>query len=236
MAQVGRLRGFVGQNLSGRKRLLTGYAAFKDSALGDTSLTAQTDLWAFVYATGPGGSGGSFPVSPGAGGSGGASGFKRLRLLKGQTISWVLGVPGAGQATNNAPGQDATDTVVTVPGAALLAGGGKGGLTIATPGGACSGPWTIARNGGATTPGADGSSPIGGGVGGTHSGIAGGGGGAAGFLDLVDGGLFAGNGGIASGGAGSAPGGGSSGALGSGASSAAGSAGRVIVFAFNVAL
>jgi hypothetical protein len=220
-----------------------------DSLSGATSFTATTDCYAFIYGYGGGGSGTLNGGHNGGGGGGGAAGFKKIRLAPGQAISWVAGAAGAANAANSTSGNNGGDTIVTVPGFVLVAGGGKGGIystAASAAGGILSGPWDIARVGGlggqtgnlGAPPGSPGGSPAGGGIGGAASGDMGGGGGSAGFTDLLVGSAAAaGNGSAAAPGGGGAAGGFPGG--GSGCSdattSAAGGAGRVLVYLFKVA-
>lgn len=213
-----KLRGLVAQGMSGRK---PGSAlSLSDlpivAATGSGVATASWDCWALIYAWGPGGSGGSGSGNSGApGGGGGGALFKRLRLSRGQTISYSVGTPGAG-ATTDTPGNSATDTTVTLPtGVVLTAGGGKGGpLTLGT----ASGLGGASVGGDLNRTGSDG---------GSYSGTRAGGNG-AGFADLVS--SFGGGLGSAGGTtvAGSAPGGGSGGIAVAG-TTGAGGAGKIII-------
>ncbi|CAB4198831.1 hypothetical protein UFOVP1324_58 [uncultured Caudovirales phage] len=123
------------------------------------------------------GAGGANANGSNQGAGGGGCGYKLIKVMPGQTISWTIGLGSAVAATNGG------DTIVTLPrGAQCLAGGGLANGT----GGVCSGSWDTWRPGGRgglfnTTRG---ESPVGGGLDGGNNGS---GGGAAGFSDLMAG-------------------------------------------------
>lgn len=232
------LRGLVGQSMSGaRPRSLPTLIDYKETTTATSgSYTASVDCWVLLYAWGGGGSGAA-DTATAAGGGGAGAGYLRYRLGRGRTIAWSVGAGGAG-VTGNVDGNDGATTTVTLPnGQVLTAGGGAKGLRLTGgSGGACVGPWTVSRSGGAGGASAAGGSPTGGGTGGALSGSYGGGGGAAGFSDLNPG-LPLGNGSAGNGGgasvAGTSPGGGSGGCL-NASTSGNGGTGRVLAYIVHI--
>lgn len=232
-----KLRGLVGQGLSGRKSYREVRAAvvgFADSSSGSNAIVTQVQCQALLYAFGPGAAG-EQGVATGGGGGGGAACFRRIRLGANQTISWSLGIAGVAPGGAGLPGGDATDTTITIPGYTIRAGGGKGGGGVSAgvggAGGGASGG-DINRNGGAGGSGGSAglSGSLGGGIGGSTDGSHGGGGGGAGFGDDYF--AFAGGAGTAGGNGVAATGGvtgGGSGATGSGAINGSGALGRVYI-------
>jgi hypothetical protein len=223
-----KLRGFVAQSMSGRKR--TGVPSLIDIKETTTATTGTytptCSCIALIYAWGAGGGGVAFAGGGGAGG-GGSAGFRRVRVNAGDTLTWSVGAGGA-------VGVAGDDTTVTVHGATLTAGGGFPGVTtVGGAGGFCRGPWDTLRTGGAGgNDGATGETPVGGGTGAAGSGDGGGGGGSAGFSDQTPS-LPKGDGGLVNSGlAGSAPGGGGGGGA---AAGGAGAVGRVLIYFVQVA-
>lgn len=133
---------------------------------------------------------------------GGAFGFKRVKLVQGQRISFTVGGGGADVNTNPSDGVDDGGTVPE--GGVLTAGGRKNGVHGGSPrtgglGAVSSAAWDAERTRGAGGNGVTGAataggSPTGGGAGGPGSTNNKGGGGApAGYTDTVSG-LPVGNG------------------------------------------
>lgn len=186
-----KLLGLVAQGMNGKKSLAGAQIDLLDFAQptsGSSSIKAPRRCIALIYAFGAGASGQSVAVA--ASGSGGAAaGYRFLRLSPLQSISWVVGAPGA--SATGSLGNNGGDTTITLPGGSvLIAGGGKAGLSapVGGLGGVASGLWTLARNGApGGAPGVNGGSAgPGGGSGGAQAGGAwGGGGGSAGFGDSV---------------------------------------------------
>lgn len=215
MAAGHALRGLVGQGMDGKKRQTGGQielVGFADASAASGMIVAPKSCVALIYAWGPGGSGCAGTGSPGGGGGGGAV-YKRVRLSARQSITYACGVRGVPVTDdgNVQPGNDTTDTTVTLPsGAVVTAGGGKKGN------GGAPGVGGVASGGDLNRSGANGF-----GSGGT----------AAGFADLVPG--LAGGAGGALGGNGSAGsaagGGGGAGSGGMGSISGAGANGRVLI-------
>jgi hypothetical protein len=209
-----------------------------DASSGTGSITAAKTCTALIYLGGAGGSGADDTTNA-AGGGGGAAVFKRMRLAKGQTLSYSVGAAGA--AVNASSGHDGGDTTVTLPnGLTLTAGGGKAGPTGVVNGGAggIATGGDINRNGGAGGSGSGGSGAsggIGGGAGGAGGSGSnrGGGGGGAGFSDVAS--FFNGAGGGQGGGGGGVGGGSYGGGGGSiNLTSGAGAAGRVVIWLVRV--
>lgn len=234
MAGPNRLRGFVNQSMSGKKppsASRADAAQMVDTATpGAGSLTVARNGVALIYLEGPGGSG---DAASRGGGGGGAALCKKFRVTKGQVLSWTVGTPGAA-AANPAPGNDGSDTTLTLPnGVVLTAGAGKGGAASGGLGGIASGG-DVNRTGGAggSSGGAGSSAPDAGGGAGGASGVGSGGGGGAGFGDIgspLAGGP--GSAGASNSGAGGAYGGGS----GAGSfSTGAGGSGRVLIWIVRV--
>lgn len=192
--------GFVGQGMSGRKRLrgkLLSYRAITTAGSGTITAPALYSTNCEVWLTGAGAG-----DNVTQGGGGGASLYKRMRCSPGQTMAYTVGAAASS-------GGDGGDTTLTMPtGIVLTAGGGKFAGTggIATNG-------DVNRSGGAGgAGGVNGSAGTGGGAGGVFAGGNGGGGGAAGFSELGD--LTGGAGGAAIA-QGAFPGGGNGGNCGS---------------------
>lgn len=205
------LRGLTGPAMGGPKRqpgALVEVLSITDASTGSGSVTAQRRCVAMIYAWGAGGSGWAGGSSAGKGGSGAAL-YKRLRLNRGQSLSYSIGSGGAAVADdgNTHPGNPGGPTTIMLPqGVQLVAGGGSGGAGgVAGAGGTATGG-DVNRAG---TPG--GSAP--------------------GFTDVIGylaGGL-AGNSGF-SGGAGTVPGGpGGAGSSGNGSVSGMGAGGRAFI-------
>lgn len=201
----GRLRGVVGQRMTGRltKSRILQLHKFGPGSGSVTSPAYPTlcELWAW------GGGGGGAISGQGAGGGGAASYFA-FRCSPVQVLSYVVGGAGAGNFNGG-------DTVVTTPtGYRVTAGGGVGAAgDSGTSGGVASGG-ILNRNGGAG--GGSLSAALPGDFGGAGGGN-GGGGGAAGFSD--EGNFLLGGSGAAGGVGGTTPGGGgnhASGVAGSG--------------------
>ena len=219
-----KLRGLVGQGMDGRRRagglpseviapvVLTG---------GSGSVVAPKKCIALIHAWGAGGSGANIDFGAGGGG-GGAAVFKRVRLVAGQSLAYVIGVGGSGVSTGD--GIAGSDTTLALPsGLVLRAGGGKGGTGIGEGAGGMPTNGDINRLGGAGggIVGTAGQTPLGGGAGGGGaSSFFGGGAGAAGFSDIDP--SFIGGGGSAASGAGSGTTAGASPGGGSGATYTAG--------------
>jgi len=241
-AGADKLRSFVGQQMSGQRKVRYTFLGVRDSALGHAGYTPTQACVAFIFGSGPGGSGSYGTAGGTSGGSGGAAGFKKVFLRPGQGLSWIVGTAGASSSVDPSNGSDATDTVVAGAGFVLTAGGGKGGKTngAVAASGKYSGPWDLARNGGdggaggsTISGGTNGASSLpGGGNGGAKSGSGipafGGGGASAGFTDKFEG-AISGNGGNAGFNTLSDQGAGSGGAA---IPTAAGGSGRVIVYLF----
>lgn len=240
------VRGLVAQSMNGSRGLVTPkFGALPVNATsGSGSITVRRPCYALIVARGPGGSGGggSGPTVC-SGGGGGAALYKRVFLRAGQTISYTVGTPGAEPTFSSVPGNDGTDSTVTLPdGTVLRAGGGKRGLFgDGSPGGAggIATGGDINRNGGAGglaasgANGEPGSSGQGGGAGagGAKLSNSGGGGGAAGLTEIVAD-LIGGNGSDAgSGGAPAGIGGGSGGGRDSFSSTIGGLGQILIMFA-----
>ena len=235
-----KLRGFVGQGVDGRKRndrppRMVILPVFATSGSG--VVFAPTKCVALIAAWGAGGSGAN-QVLLGTAGGGGGGGFlaKRVRLAKGQSISFSVGLPGLGVPTDT-DGNNGGATTVTLPsGVVLTAGGGAKGTSTGGGLGGTSQNGDVNRAGGlggGVGGNQSGETPAFGGLGGTGSSGCGGGGGAAGFVDsdqsFIGG---AGTSGASSGGfsgPGSIPGGGSGGSTTTMFTSGQGGQGRVVI-------
>lgn len=179
-----KLRGFVGQAMSGRRAKLTpqvfGHVNTTSTGAGSTTVTAP--CWALIGILGAGEGGSN--VGSGEGGDGGDAAFSLVRVNPGWTISWSIGTGG----TAGSPGTAGGDTTVTLPGYFMRAkGGGSSAVSIGH----------IIRKGGVGGAGSvDGAAgEDGGGTGGDgDGGGGGGGGGAAGLTSKLPGFTFAGNG------------------------------------------
>lgn len=237
------VRGLVAQSMNGSRGLVAPKlgALPVNATSGSGSITVRRPCYALIIARGPGGSGGggSGPTVC-SGGGGGAVLYKRVLLRAGQTISYTVGTPGAAPTFSSVPGNDGTDSTVTLPdGTVLRAGGGKRGLFgdgVAGGAGGLATGGDINRNGGAGGSAASGTngepgSPgqgNGAGAGGAKLSNSGGGGGAAGLTEILSD-LVGGNGSDA--GSGVAPigiGGGSGGGR-DGSSSTVGGDGQVLI-------
>lgn len=178
------------------------------------SWTAAEDCDALVFVTGGGTLGGS---SSTVGGGGAGATYRKFRLKKGQTISYV--VPAAATGTSITNGGDAT---ATFPDGVTITGQGGQGLN----GGVGSGGDLNRRGGNGVNNANPGTAGEFGGVGGSNSGSFGSGGGAAGFSDLVA--WPAGKGGDSNSTVGGFPGGGTGGGV------STGTLGQVAIVAISV--
>lgn len=130
-----RLRGLVGQRMDGRRRLTGGWVELlrmTDANVGG-AITAPTSCVALIFAWGGGGAGASGGTGSAGCGGPGAALYRRVRLGRGQIISYSVG--GGGSSVEDAgtavAGNAGSATIVTLPGRlTLTAGGGQGG----TPG------------------------------------------------------------------------------------------------------
>lgn len=129
-----KLRGLVGQGMDGRRRLTGGRVELLriiDANFGG-AIAAPTSCVALIFAWGGGGSG----AANGGGGAGrggpGAALYRRVRLGRGQIISYAVGGGGASVEDAGTPvaGNAGSATIVTLPGGlTLTAGGGQGGTS-----------------------------------------------------------------------------------------------------------
>ncbi len=240
MSSGQKLRGLVGQPMSGRKTYrdtVPNVLSLTDVTAGSALVTASTPCWALIYLQGAGASG-SADVGACGGGGGGAALSKKVRLAARQSLAYAVGAPGLGVAATS-DGNDGSDSTVILPnGQVLRAGGGKRGITgVGGVGGVATGgdinrPGGPGGNAGGADPGLSGGT--GGGSGGLGN-SGGGGGGGAGFSDLGAG--FLGGAGSAGVNGGTSAAGGAAGGSGGGGgngNSGAGGAGRVIVWLVRV--
>lgn len=221
LTPLGRTATLGGRKGLGNYQIAPVQTAYATSGTG--SLTVTRAGWAHIWLVGPGG--GGIQGGGGPGGGGGGACFKRIRVSKGQVISWSLGSPGATLPST----QDATNSTVTLPtGLQLVAGGGKGGSgTTGGAGGTATGG-ELNRTGGSGGNAANGSAGEQGGAGGSGGANGGGGGGAAGFNDF---GTFTGGAGATGGNTASAasvPGGGGGGSVSGSPSS--GALGHILIY------
>lgn len=161
------------------------------STPGSWTYTAPATGWLHIFAWGAGGSGGADDGGwglRGAGGGGGGASFARIRIRKGQAVSYTVGAGGAASSTGNVNGTAGGNTVVSLPSGQMVAGGGAGGVidsSVNAPGGVAYGG-SINRSGGdGGMKGSAGFAGAFGGSGGANSGGSGGGGGSAGFSDIL---------------------------------------------------
>lgn len=94
---------------------------------------SYVDAW--LYGGGASGMNGAAGGFTARGGASGGGVYVRFPLLEGQTVSYVLGAGGAGQASPNSIGNSGADSTLTLPsGLVVLAGGGKndgtGGVAV----------------------------------------------------------------------------------------------------------
>lgn len=198
------LAGFVGQGMSGAKPLSTVRtlaAPVWTVAAGSGSWTATEDCTAYVFVTGGGAVGGS-TGSQGGGGAGAT--YRRYKMLKGQTVSYVVGAATTNSGNTVSAGADAT---ATFPDGIVITG--QGGQS--TLGGVGSGGDLNRSGGNGVNNNSAGLAGQFGGAGGANTGGTGSGGGAAGFSDIVA--WPAGAGGTSNAGAGGFPGGGTGGGV-----------------------
>lgn len=228
----------VGSGLSAKRPPVAGaldLLKLIDVTSGSGNFTAARSCVALIYAFGPGGSGASSYASGMGGGGGGAAAFKCLKLNPGQSLAYVLGVPGGAVLPGSGDGKPGTATTVRFPnGVVMTAAGGSGGTLSGGGAGGIATGGDLNRTGGAggfpTSPGGSGQM---GGTGGLGSYSAGGGGGGAGFLDQPA--LFSGGAGSAGKSDGSAatvggfPGGGSGAESSGEGGTLAGGNGRVLI-------
>jgi hypothetical protein len=227
-----QIRGFVGQSLAGHKSHRDAVFHFADKPIfldgaQTGSFTATKSCWALIALWAAGGAGyGDVSDLTGSGAGAGGFVYKRIRLARGQTISWSIGPNGTG-----AGGSAAASTVTLPDGRVLTASGGGGGTNGPTGGrGGDATGGDINRKGGDGSGGSPNPGDPGpfGAPGGTSSANAGGGGGAPGMTDEAA--SFTGGQGANSGSApGGTPGGGGGG-FSSTSSWGVGGLGRLIIF------
>lgn len=121
----------VGSGLSAKRPPVAGaldLLKLIDVTSGSGNFTAARSCVALIYAFGPGGSGASSYASGMGGGGGGAAAFKCLKLNPGQSLAYVLGVPGGAVLPGSGDGKPGTATTVRFPnGVVMTAAGGSGG-------------------------------------------------------------------------------------------------------------
>lgn len=215
------LLGFRGQSMSLPRKESAGHLLYAASSLtpGAGSFTATTRCEVEAGINGAGGSGSDLSA---AAGDGGGAAYKRFKMSRGQTFSWVVGSGGA--APLNSDGSTGGDTILTLP---------NGEVILATGGGGGGGPPGVGIGGDINRTGGSGGSSGGAGASGEQGGLGSaggagnsGGGGAAGFNDFAP--LFrAGSGGVGATTTGVDPGGGGGGSTGGGGTSGRGGHGGI---------
>lgn len=129
MAVGQKIRGLVGQSMSGRRGQKVRVLRVISIGAGSGSLTAATSCTAFVWMIGGGGGGAQLGNGFAGGGGGGAATYAEAPMTSGQTLSYIVGAAGPGALSNNSPGADGGDSILVLPGGrTVIAGGGKGGL------------------------------------------------------------------------------------------------------------
>ena len=145
---------------------------------GSGSYTVKKTGVLDILLYGPGGNGGSSPGTAASGGGGGGAARKRLKLRKGQVISYTVGTPGSGATTASLAGVFSFSANPGSTGGIGFVAGGAGGTGV----------------GGDVNPGTDDGDVItaqDGEYGGRHydsgsgAGSGGGGGGGAGFTEVL---------------------------------------------------